>query len=70
MKYQVFDATIMEIVTRYVTTQISESNGKTFPADKTNSDYDQFLVQAELTDKQVHALTSNIWYEFPAMEEG
>lgn len=39
-----------------------------FPADKSNSDYAQFLVQAKLTDKQVKALTPDTWYDFPEGE--
>lgn len=65
MKYEVFDADIKEVKKRYVTVLISEGDAKTFPADETNSDYIQFLVEAELTDKQVHALTPNVWYDFP-----
>lgn len=30
-----------------------------------NPNYDQFLVQVELTDKQVHTLTPDVWYNFP-----
>jgi invasion protein IalB len=36
-----------------------------FPAEIGNSNYDQFLVDAKLTDKQVKALKSDVWYDFP-----
>ncbi len=37
-----------------------------YPAEIGNPNYDAFLVQANLTDKQVHALTPDVWYDFPA----
>lgn len=40
-----------------------------FPAVVGNPNYDAFLVQAELTDKQVHALTPDVWYDFPTQKE-
>jgi hypothetical protein len=30
-----------------------------------NPNYENFLTQAELTDKQVHALKPDVWYDFP-----
>ena len=36
-----------------------------FPAKVGNPNYDAFLTQAELTDKQVHALKPDAWYDFP-----
>jgi hypothetical protein len=36
-----------------------------FPALINNPNYNAFLIQAELTDKQVHALTPEVWYDFP-----
>ena len=39
-----------------------------FPAEVGNPNYDAFLVQAQLTDKQVHALTPEVWYDFPTEE--
>ena len=36
-----------------------------FPATVGNPEYDQFLEQAQLTDKQVHNLTPDKWYNFP-----
>lgn len=44
-------------------------NFVSFPAVVGNPNYDQFLVQAELTDKQVHALTPDVWYDFPTQKE-
>jgi hypothetical protein len=36
-----------------------------FPAQIGNPNYNAFLTQAELTDKQVHDLTLDVWYDFP-----
>lgn len=67
MKYKVFDITnwIDESKTRYVTVADGD-DAKTFPADKSNSDYVQFLIDAQLTEKQVAALETDTWFEFPA----
>ena len=66
MKYQVFDLvnSIQEKL-RFVTVLIEEGNAKTFPADKSNSDYVQFLDMAQLTDAKVKKLDPNVWYDFP-----
>ena len=45
-----------------------ESGAVGFPAEVGNPNYDQFLEQAKLTDKQVHALTPDVWYDFPEGE--
>lgn len=67
MKYEVFDVevTYPESKTRYVTVSDGDA-AKTFPADKSNADYVQFLVDAQLTDKQVAALETDTWFDFPA----
>lgn len=66
MKYEVLDVVTVyppsEI--RYVTVATGEA-AKTFPADQSNTDYAQFLVDAQLTDTEVHALTPDVWYDFP-----
>lgn len=48
-----------------VTTTVEEENFVSFPAAVGNPNYDQFLEQAKLTDKQVKALTPDTWYDFP-----
>ena len=48
-----------------ITTTTDDVNFVSFPAEVGNPNYDAFLVQAELTDKQVHALTPDVWYDFP-----
>ena len=48
-----------------VTTTSDDESFTSFPAVVGNPNYDAFLVQAELTDKQVRALTPNVWYDFP-----
>ena len=48
-----------------VTTTNSEATFTSFPAVVGNPNYDAFLEQAKLTDKQVQALTPDTWYDFP-----
>jgi hypothetical protein len=36
-----------------------------FPTEIGNPNYDAFLEQAKLTDKQVKALKPDVWYDFP-----
>lgn len=66
MKYKVTDFESIEGLRRYVTVELSVDDYKTFPADKSNSDYVQFLIDAQLTDKQVAALETDTWVNFPA----
>lgn len=62
MKYQVYDFQDLYLgKTRYVTVLVSEDSAKTFPADKSNADYVQFLEQANLTEKQVQAAKTDTW---------
>jgi hypothetical protein len=44
---------------------IGDNSFVIFPAEVGNPNYDQFLVDAKLTDKQVKALKSDVWYDFP-----
>ena len=48
-----------------VTTTVDENSFVNFPAEVGNPNYDQFLVDAKLTDKQVKALKPDVWYDFP-----
>lgn len=51
-------------VSRYVTFVFIESGASTFEAIEGNQHYEDFLIQANLTDKKVHALTPDVWYDF------
>lgn len=59
VKYASFDKNFWSVI-------IAEDNEvfTSFPAEVGNPNYDDFLEQAQLTDKQVHALTPDRWYEF------
>lgn len=63
MKYKVIEMSIHwdDTKQKFVTVTIDEENYKTFPADKSNADYVQFLEQAKLTDKQVQAAKTDTW---------
>jgi hypothetical protein len=63
MKYQVFEIIIIEVVSRYVTALISKNNAISFPAVIGNPNYDQFLLQVELSDEEVKALPTDEWFE-------
>jgi ABC-type oligopeptide transport system substrate-binding subunit len=59
-----------EFVTGYnpviiVLTTFDNENFTSFPAEVGNPNYDAFLEQAQLTDKQVHSLKPDVWYDFP-----
>jgi len=65
MKYMITVFDLRGVTYTDVTTTLDDENFTSFPATVGNPNYDQFLVQAELTDKQVHALTPDVWYDFP-----
>jgi hypothetical protein len=46
-----------------ITTTIDDEMFTNFPAEIGNPNYDQFLIDTGLTDKQVHALTPDVWYD-------
>jgi hypothetical protein len=52
-------------ISQNITTTIDDELFTNFPAEIGNPNYDQFLINTGLTDKQVHALTPNKWYDFP-----
>lgn len=50
----------------YIGITISDNESAiNFPAEIGNPNYDQFLIDADLTDKKVQALTPDKWYDFP-----
>jgi hypothetical protein len=57
MKYMIIDVEGLNLIVDYVEYHLS------FPAKLENPNYDQFLEQAKLTDKEVHALKADVWYE-------
>lgn len=48
-----------------VTTTVDDEMFTSFPAEIGNPNYDAFLVDTNLTDKKVKALTPDKWYDFP-----
>lgn len=69
MKYMYNFIELPSAVIENITTTSDDVNFVSFPAVVGNPNYDAFLVQAELTDKQVHALTPDVWYDFPTQKE-
>jgi len=66
MKYMIVCETLpVTTDIKSITTTADDVSFTSFPAVVGNPNYDQFLVQAELTDKQVKALTPDVWYDFP-----
>ena len=58
--FENFDSTVMCINVERVDKSVLG-----FPAEVGNPAYDQFLVDAQLTDSEVQALTPDTWYDFP-----
>jgi hypothetical protein len=65
MKYIISVNDFITSKSRNVITTSDDIVFTSFPAEIGNSEYDAFLTQAELTDKQVHALKPDVWYDFP-----
>jgi hypothetical protein len=65
MKYLITKIDVPDFSFTSVTIKNSDSNATNFPAEISNPNYDQFLVDAKLTDKQVKALKLDVWYDFP-----
>jgi hypothetical protein len=65
MKYMINVFESFDVKSFNVTTTSDDENFTSFPAEIGNPNYDAFLTQAELTDKQVHALKPDVWYNFP-----
>lgn len=65
MKYLITVTTISGATFRSVTTTIDGIDFVSFPADIGNPNYDKFLGEAQLTDKQVHGLDPDTPYPFP-----
>lgn len=65
MKYSTGIITLDNVEKILISVFIESGFSKTFFQDKSNPDYVQFLVDAQLTDTEVHALTPDVWYDFP-----
>lgn len=65
MKYMYNSIELPSAVIGNITTTSDDENFTSFPAEIGNPNYDQFLIQAKLTDKKVKALTPDKWYDFP-----
>jgi hypothetical protein len=65
MKYMMTFSEFFKIKNYNITTTSDDEVFTSFPAEIGNPNYDAFLTQAELTDKQVHALKPDVWYDFP-----
>lgn len=65
MKYKKTVITLLDVTNTGIVTTKDDINFTSFPAEIGNPNYDAFLTQAELTDKQVHALKPDVWYDFP-----
>jgi hypothetical protein len=65
MKYKINVYSFLASEFKNVTTTFDDVVFTNFPAEIGNPNYDQFLVEAKLTDKQVKALKPDVWYDFP-----
>jgi hypothetical protein len=65
MKYMITVSEFYGEIYRSIAITADGKEVTSFPAVVGNPNYDQFLVQAELTDEQVHALKPDVWYDFP-----
>ena len=64
MKYMITVFEDLEVFFYTVTTTAENKNFLNFPAKIGNPSYDAFLEESQLTDKQVHALKPDVWYDF------
>jgi hypothetical protein len=64
IKYESFDEDFWSIITTS-----DDEVFTSFPAEIGNPNYDAFLIQAQLTDEEVHKLTPDTWYDFPEVTE-
>ena len=65
MKYSTGIITLDNVEKILISVFIESGFSKTFFQDKSNTDYVQFLVDAQLTDSQVKDLKPDTWYDFP-----
>ena len=65
MKYMMVISDFMGFESRNITTTSDDVVFTSFSAEVGNPNYDKFLVDAKLTDKQVKELKTDVWYDFP-----
>ena len=65
MKYMKTEFAGMAGTSTSINVAVDVSDFVCFPAVVGNPNYDQFLVDAQLTDSEVQALTPDTWYDFP-----
>ena len=64
IKYESFNEDFWSIITTS-----DDEVFTSFPAEVGNPNYDAFLIQAQLTDEELHELTPDTWYDFPKVTE-
>lgn len=65
MKYKTTKSELFDVISTSVITTDNDVSFVGFPAEIGNPNYDKFLVDAQLTDSEVQALTPDTWYNFP-----
>lgn len=65
MKYSTVKYTSLDQDFCSIITTSGDEVFTSFPAELGNPNYDRFLVDAKLTDAEVHALEPDTWYDFP-----
>ena len=65
MKYQIIVIDLIGDKSKNIVITYEDDSQEGFPALVGNPNYDKFLVDAKLTDKQVKALKPDVWYDFP-----
>jgi hypothetical protein len=65
MKYMITKFESFGVEVTNVHTTLDNVMFTSYPAEIGNPNYDKFLVDAKLTDKQVKALKPDVWYDFP-----
>lgn len=63
MKYMITEIETHGVIARSVVTTKDDINFVGFPAVVGNPNYDQFLVEVDLTDEEVHELPVDEWFE-------
>jgi hypothetical protein len=63
MKYKTVISDVMNVEKTHIVIDFLDNTFQSFPAEVGNPNYDKFLEANELTDKQVHALKTDVWYE-------
>ena len=65
MRFKKVNYTINDIDYSNVKIPINDTELLDIPAEVGNPNYDNFLLQANLTDEEIKLLEPDIWYDFP-----